>query len=215
MPTTQFYTFSEQPEFVLPPVFQRIYLNLNDVLANQLSEDFGAAPTYYNMLTENNYIGSPVFRPANETRVGDTFMIQAYGSYYSTTGPTNSPTVTFRFGIRRLDNTFMQILDQSFNIPHAHKSTPASFRIEIVQWIDAIGPAGTAQISSKFTFRIEDQGSNYEYVYYNDVTENTVFDTTTEGKSEVLVNITGGQISSVGTINTEITFKKVTVFGLS
>jgi len=144
---------------VLNSALQRVYLNLDSTTINH-----GDPET--SIVSYNNYIGVPLVRIANTTRVGRTNVFESGGKI----------TVTSSGKQIRIKIKLGTILIKETTLTLPNLSVESEFRFYNKAIVLTTGEAGIAAIRNQGSFSLDDKQGNSQIFYFN-TTNNTTFET--------------------------------------
>ena len=144
---------------VLNSSLQRVYLNLDSTTINH-----GDPET--SIVSYNNYIGVPLVRIANTTRVGRTNVFES-GGKITVTSSGKQIRITIKLGTILIKQTIITL---------PNLSVGSEFRFFNKSIVLATGVSGVAAIRNQGSFSLDDKQGNSQVFYFN-TTNNTTFET--------------------------------------
>ena len=144
---------------VLSSALQRVYLNLDSTIINHTDPETS-------IVSYGNYIGTPLVRIANTTRVGRTNVFESGGKI----------TVTSSGKQIRIKIKLGTILIKETTLTLPNLSVESEFRFYNKAIVLATGEAGIAAIRNQGSFSLDDKQGNSQIFYFN-TTNNTTFET--------------------------------------
>jgi len=146
---------------VLNSALQRVYLNLESTTINHNDPETS-------IVSYSNYIGTPLVRLANTTRVGRTNVFES-GGKITVTSAGKQIRITIKLGT-------ILIKDTIITLPNL--SVGSEFRFFNKSIVLATGVSGVAAIRNQGSFSLDDKQGNSQVFYFN-TTNNTTFETVT------------------------------------
>ena len=152
---------------VLNSALQRVYLNLESTTINHNDPETS-------IVSYSNYIGTPLVRLANTTRVGRTNLFES-GGKITVTSSGKQIRIRIKLGTILIKETIITL---------PNLSVGSEFRFHNKSIVLATGQAGVAAIRNQGSFSIDDKQGNSQIYYFN-TTNNTTFETVTTQSVDV------------------------------
>jgi len=176
---------------VLNSSLQRVYLNLDSTTINYNDPETS-------LISYNNYLGTPLVRIANTTRVGRTSVFES-GGKMNVTSSGKQIRIKIKLGT-------ILIKETTLNLPNLPEES--EFRFYNKSIVLATGIAGVASIRNQGSFSVDNKQGVLRTYFFN-TTNSTTFETVTTQT----VDVTCDWVTSVNGNN--ITFEDLEYYLLT